>query len=108
LAGSHTLEPFMNEVAADVTDPQTKASVLERARASSQLDGSPEQKKEAKERTTLRLAPLGSGSDFTPFLQHVGVPTLNLGFGGEDGGGSYHSIYDSFDHFTRFGDPTFE
>ncbi len=107
MGGSHTLEPFMNEVARDVTDPQTKVSVLERARASRQIDGSPEERKEAKERTTLRLSPLGSGSDFTPFLQHVGVPTLNLGFGGEDGGGSYHSIYDSFDHFTRFGDPTF-
>jgi len=108
LGGSHTLEPFMNEVARDVTDPETKVSVLERARASNQLEGSPEARKEAKERTTLRLSPLGSGSDFTPFLQHLGVPTLNLDFSGEDGGGSYHSIYDSFDHFTRFGDPTFE
>jgi N-acetylated-alpha-linked acidic dipeptidase len=108
MGGSHTLEPFMNEVARDVTDPQTKVSVLERARASLQIDGSSDERKEAKERTTLRLSALGSGSDFTPFLQHVGVPTLNLGFGGEDGGGSYHSIYDSFDHFTRFGDPTFE
>ncbi len=108
MGGSHTLEPFMNEVARDVTDPETKVSLLERARALRQLDGPPEARKEAKERTGLRLSPLGSGSDFTPFLQHVGVATLNLGFGGEDGGGSYHSIYDSFDHFTRFGDPTFD
>jgi N-acetylated-alpha-linked acidic dipeptidase len=108
MGGSHTLEPFMNEVARDVTDPQTKVSVLERARALRQVDGRPEERKEAKERAGLRLSPLGSGSDFTPFLQHLGVPTLNLGFGGEDGGGSYHSIYDSFDHFTRFGDPSFE
>ena len=108
MGGSHTLEPFMNEVARDVTDPQTKASLLERARAFRQLDGPPEGRKEARERPDLRLSPLGSGSDFTPFLQHLGVPTLNIGIGGEDGGGSYHSIYDSFDHFTRFGDPTFE
>jgi N-acetylated-alpha-linked acidic dipeptidase len=49
----------------------------------------------------------GSGSDFTPFLQHLGIASLNIGFGGEDGGGSYHSIYDSFEHYTRFGDPGF-
>jgi N-acetylated-alpha-linked acidic dipeptidase len=50
---------------------------------------------------------LGSGSDYTPFLQHLGIASMNIGFGGEDGGGSYHSIYDSFDHYTRFGDPDF-
>ena len=55
-----------------------------------------------------QLSPLGSGSDYTPFLQHLGIATLNLGFGGESAGGSYHSIYDSYDHYTRFGDPGFE
>jgi N-acetylated-alpha-linked acidic dipeptidase len=57
------------------------------------------------ERADLRISPLGSGSDYTPFLQHLGIASMNIGFGGEDGGGSYHSIYDSFDHYTRFGDP---
>jgi N-acetylated-alpha-linked acidic dipeptidase len=52
----------------------------------------------------LRISPLGSGSDYTPFLQHLGIASLNIGFGGEDGGGSYHSIYDSFEHYSRFGD----
>lgn len=59
------------------------------------------------ERADLRISALGSGSDYTPFLQHLGIASLNIGFGGEDGGGSYHSIYDSFDHYTRFGDPGF-
>jgi N-acetylated-alpha-linked acidic dipeptidase len=59
------------------------------------------------QRADLRISALGSGSDYTPFLQHLGIASLNLGFGGEDGGGSYHSIYDSFDHFTRFVDPGF-
>jgi N-acetylated-alpha-linked acidic dipeptidase len=68
----------------------------------------PERMKEIRERELLRLDALGSGSDFTPFLQHVGVAALNVGYGGESGGGSYHSIYDSFDHFTRFGDPKFD
>jgi N-acetylated-alpha-linked acidic dipeptidase len=54
---------------------------------------------------TFKLEPLGSGSDFTPFLQHLGITTLNIGYGGEGNGGQYHSIYDSYDYFTRFGDP---
>src|SRR5205807_3594662 len=71
-------------------------------------DGSADERREARERTDFRIGALGSGSDFTPFLQHVGVASLNLGFGGEDGGGSYHSIYDSFDNYVRFLDPTFD
>jgi N-acetylated-alpha-linked acidic dipeptidase len=108
VGGSHTLEKFVNEVSRDVTDPQKKISVEERSRAQSVLDSSADERREARERTDLRIGALGSGSDFTPFLQHLGVASLNLGFGGEDGGGSYHSIYDSFDHYTRFGDPGFD
>jgi N-acetylated-alpha-linked acidic dipeptidase len=51
---------------------------------------------------------LGSGSDFSSFLQHLGVPTLDIGFGGENGGGEYHSIYDSYDDYVRFKDPGFK
>ncbi|MCA1636194.1 MAG: M28 family peptidase [Acidobacteria bacterium] len=108
MGGSHTLEGFINEVARDVTDPQKKIPVRERARSYTVLNGDAEERREARERADLRLDALGSGSDFTPFLQHLGVATLNLGFGGEDNGGSYHSIYDSFDHYTRFGDPNFD
>lgn len=103
MGGSHTLEKFMNEVAADVSDPQTGVSVAERARASRAVGGDTE----ATTRDDLRLSPLGSGSDYTPFLQHLGIAALNLGFGGESEGGSYHSQFDSFDHYTRFGDPDF-
>lgn len=107
MAGSHTLEKFINEVGRDIPDPQTKGSVWERARAQQIVSGSPAARKEAMERADLRISALGSGSDYTPFLQHLGIASLNIGFGGEDGGGSYHSIYDSFDHFTRFVDPDF-
>ncbi len=96
IGGSHTLEKFMNEVARDVQDPQTKLSVLERRRARQMVDGSPTVKKETKERKDLRISALGSGSDYTPFLQHLGIASLNLGFGGEDGGGGnlcYCSIF---------------
>ncbi|CAN5879551.1 transferrin receptor-like dimerization domain-containing protein [soil metagenome] len=108
VGGSHTLEKFVNEISRDVIDPQTRISVGERWRAAQLVNGSPNSKKEARERTDLRISALGSGSDYTPFLQHLGIASLNLGYGGEDGGGSYHSVYDSFDHYTRFGDPNFD
>jgi N-acetylated-alpha-linked acidic dipeptidase len=108
VGGSHTLEKFVNEVAKDVNDPEKNVSAWKRWQATDLVYGSPTAKKEAKERSDLRIDALGSGSDFTPFLQHLGIASLNVGYGGEDGGGSYHSIYDSFDHYTRFGDPNFQ
>jgi len=105
MSGSHTLEPFINEVARDVVDPQTKVSVAERERARLVLAAKPEERKELRERRDLRIRALGSGSDYTPFLQHLGIASLDLGFSGEDNGGTYHSIYDSFAHYQRFGDP---
>ena len=104
VGGSHTLEKFINEVMKDVDDPQVKMSVWERRRAANIVNGSPAVKKETMSRADLRISALGSGSDYTPFLQHLGIASLNMGFGGEDGGGSYHSVYDSFDHYTKFGD----
>jgi N-acetylated-alpha-linked acidic dipeptidase len=104
VGGSHTLEKFVNEVGKDVPDPQTKVSVWQRVRALQMVNGS----REVSQRADLRISALGSGSDYTPFLQHLGIASLNVGFGGEDGGGSYHSIYDSFDHYTHFGDPNFD
>jgi N-acetylated-alpha-linked acidic dipeptidase len=102
--GSHTLERVVNEVAKQVEDPQTGVSVWERARARRAVAGDPSAQREG----DLWIAPLGSGSDYTPFLQHLGIASLNIGFGGENGGGSYHSQFDSFDHYTRFGDPGFQ
>jgi N-acetylated-alpha-linked acidic dipeptidase len=108
MSGSHTLEAFMNQVARDVVDPEKGIDVQRRARSQIILNGTAEARKEARERADLRLGALGSGSDYTPFLQHLGVASLNLGYGGEDEYGQYHSIYDSFDHYTRFGDPGFD
>lgn len=104
VGGSHTLERFVNQIGSDVQDPQTGVSVRERLRARILVSDD----SEAAARTDLPISPLGSGSDYTPFLQHLGIASLNIGYGGENGGGSYHSIFDSFDHYTRFGDPTFE
>lgn len=101
--GSHSLERFVTEVANEVMDPESGVSVAQRARMSDVLEGNAE----ARSRKDLRLSALGSGSDFTPFLQYAGVPTLNIGFGGSDGGGIYHSIYDTFAWYTRFSDTSF-
>lgn len=108
-AGSHTLEKMVNEAAKDVIDPQTGVSVIERRKSAEAAGASSAKgKKEVLSRSTQPLGALGSGSDFTPFIQHLGVPSLNIGFGGEDDGGEYHSIYDSYDLYTRFKDPKFE
>ncbi len=111
-AGNHAWQHLVNQVAGDVTDPQTGASVQSRLRAFILNDayesGSSEgtDVKAAESGGDLLLDPLGSGSDYTAFVHHLGIPSLNLGFGGEDeSGGVYHSAYDSFDHFTRFDDP---
>jgi N-acetylated-alpha-linked acidic dipeptidase len=106
--GSHTLEKFVNEISREVIDPQTRVTIDERLKSRRIVDAREEERAEIRSRADLRVAPLGSGSDFTPFLQHVGLASLHLGYGGEDGGGSYHSLYDSYDHYTRFGDPGFQ
>ena len=109
VGGSHTLEKFINEVAREVIDPEKEISVLERSRAIVILTGTPEERRDARERADLRISALGSGSDYTPFLQHLGIASLNIGYGGEgETAGIYHSVYDSFDHYTRFADPTFD
>lgn len=105
--GSHTLEKFLNQVARDVKDPQRNVSVGDRLRAKVLVDGSPKAKQEARSRSDLRISALGSGSDYTPFIQHLGIASMNIGFGGEDDGGEYHSIYDSYDHYIRFKDTDF-
>ncbi len=107
MLGSHSLEKLVNQAAREVADPRTGLSVLERLRSLRLVKGTPEEKKEAREREDLRLGALGSGSDYTAFLDHLGIASLDLRYGGEGAGGSYHSIYDSIDHFTRFVDPGF-
>jgi N-acetylated-alpha-linked acidic dipeptidase len=108
-AGSHTLEQVVNDAARDVTDPETGLSVWKRAQLEQISSGTDSTRREARNRPDLRIGALGSGSDFTPFLQHLGIASLNLGFGGEDPGsdGVYHSIYDTFTWYTRFADTNF-
>lgn len=108
MAGSHSLETFINEVARDITDPETKLSAWKRLQLKHIADaGSPEDREEIRKRPDLRISALGSGSDYTPFLQHLGIASLNLGYGGEDGSGIYHSIYDDYYWYTHFSDTDF-
>lgn len=105
--GSHSLQQFISEVARDVNDPRTGKPVLEVARRKA-IDGLPEaDRPEAEKDANIRIAPLGSGSDFTPFLQHLALASLNLSFGGEAPGGVYHSVYDSFNWYTKYSDGDF-
>ena len=106
--GSHTLERLVNDVARDITDPETGLTAWKR-----QQLGRISAATSARDRAVLRTDPdlridaLGSGSDYTPFIQHLGIASLNLGFGGEGGDGIYHSIYDNFEHYSRFNDTSF-
>src|SRR6266853_1783971 len=111
--GSHSLEQFINGVASDIEDPETatqgtKMTVWQRAHLNAISEAkSAEDRKEMRQRADLRIGALGSGTDFTAFIDHVGVATLDMGFGGEDEEGIYHSIYDDFYWYTHFSDTNF-
>jgi N-acetylated-alpha-linked acidic dipeptidase len=105
--GSHSLEKFINDVARDIEDPETGLSVWKRLQLLRISEGPGESRREARQRPDLRISALGSGSDYTAFLDHLGIASLNLGFGGESEGGVYHSIYDDNYWYLQFGDPSF-
>jgi N-acetylated-alpha-linked acidic dipeptidase len=108
MEGSHSLEHFMNDVARNIEDPESKLSVFDRDRLADIVDAkSEDDRKELRQRPDLRMNALGSGTDYTTFVDHLGVASLNLGYGGEDDGGTYHSIYDDFYWYTHFSDTNF-
>jgi len=112
---SYSLRALLDQAAGDVKDPETGVSVRQRALASIAVKGaepgaSEDDKKRGKAAASgvLPIGDLGSGSDYTPFVQHLGLASINLGFGGEgSSAGVYHSAYDTFEHYDRFGDPGF-
>ncbi|MFL5600779.1 MAG: M28 family metallopeptidase [Gemmatimonadaceae bacterium] len=107
MSGSHSLEKFINGVAMDVEDPESGVSSWKRVQASRLLNATSESRSEIRDRDDLHIGALGSGSDYSPFIDHLGIASLNLGYGGEDDGGIYHSIYDDFYWFTHFSDTAF-
>ena len=108
MGGSHSLEQFINGVAKEIEDPETKMTVWQRLQLSRIAQAkSPDDRKELRQRGDLRIDALGSGTDFTGFLDHLGIATLDLGYGGEDEQGIYHSIYDDFYWYMHFSDREF-
>lgn len=108
MGGSHTLESFINDVAGEITDPESEVSVLSRQKFRRIADAETQGERDAlRRRSKLRIDALGSGTDFTVFLDHLGIASLDLSFGGEDEGGIYHSIYDDFYWYTHFSDTDF-
>lgn len=106
--GSHALKDLVTGIAQDVKDPLTGKTLLSRKLANAIVKAnSAAQKELLLQRDTYDLQALGTGSDYSAFLQHLGVPSLNFAFGGESEGGDYHSIYDSYEDFVRFKDPDF-
>lgn len=106
--GSHALNQLITDIAKEVKDPLTQTSIFDRKRANEVLKATTPQKKSALlDNSDYTLGALGTGSDYSAFLQHLGIPSINMGFGGESGGGEYHSIYDSYDNYIRFKDPDF-
>jgi len=102
--GSHGLQQLLNEVGRDIPDPRSGNPIVEEARRRSVLNLPEAERPGAEADKALRLDPLGSGSDFTPFLQHLTISALNVSFGGESNGGIYHSVYDSVRWYTTFAD----
>jgi N-acetylated-alpha-linked acidic dipeptidase len=106
--GSSALESFVNSVAKDIEDPETKMSVWKRERLVAISRATADGRAELRNRADIRLEALGSGSDYTAFLHHLGIASVNMGYGGEDqGGGQYHSVYDDFYWYTHFQDTDF-
>ena len=107
--GSHALVPLMDEISKEVIDPQTNVSVFKRAQDHRVINAAGnEAKKKILDEKELTIGAMGSGSDYSSFIQHAGIPSLDIGYGGEDEGGEYHSIYDSYDLYTKYKDPVFQ
>jgi N-acetylated-alpha-linked acidic dipeptidase len=109
MSGSQTLEHFMNGVARDIQDPETNLTVWQRLHLHEIADTKPgDERKEVRERADLRMGALGSGSDYTAFIDHLGIASMNLAYGDEDeSDGVYHSVYDDFYWYTHFSDTDF-
>ena len=104
LGGSHALTNFWAEVQRDVVDPQTGLSLADRNRARIRATGDEQSRKDLVERD-LSVGALGSGSDYTAFFQHLGISSANISIGGEAESGTYHTLYDTIEHYERFIDP---
>jgi N-acetylated-alpha-linked acidic dipeptidase len=108
MSGSQTLEHFVNDVARDIHDPESNLTVWQRLRLREIAEAkSAEDRQELRQRADLRMEPLGSGSDYTAFIDHLGIASMDLSYQGEGDSGIYHSVYDDFYWYTHFSDTDF-
>ncbi len=105
--GSHTLETFVREVARDMKDPETGRSAIDAAQASALGRARTASDSAAIHAEGFQLGAAGAGTDFQAFLEHAGIASVSHGYEGGPGAGVYHSIYDSYDHFSKYMDPGF-
>jgi N-acetylated-alpha-linked acidic dipeptidase len=108
IRGSHSLQRLAAGVAEDVNDPITGDNLFERHKSWSAVQSAGSERRQILGQTTMTIDALGSGSDYTAFLQHAGIPSLDVRFGGEAHSGEYHTMFDTFDHYSRHGDPGFQ
>jgi len=97
-----SLWKLIREVTRDVKDPKTGKTIYQQWQDRA---GETNSTNDTADKSEARIGALGSGSDYTPFLQHLGVPSTDMGFNGDYG--VYHSAYDSFYWMDHFGDPSF-
>ena len=108
VGGTQDLQPLVGSVAHDIIDPEKNISVFERARLHAITHAKDnEERGKIRKRSDLEVHELGDGSDYTAFQDFAGISSLNLGFGGDDEGTQYHSIYDDFYWYTHFADQDF-
>jgi N-acetylated-alpha-linked acidic dipeptidase len=106
--GTQDLETMISGVARDINDPEKNISIFERAHLHAILHAKDaEERAQIRKHSDLRVDALGDGSDFTAFQDFAGIPALDIGFGDEDEGDQYHSIYDDFYWYTHFADTDF-
>ena len=109
VSGSHSLEHFINGVTKDITDPETGLTIWKRKQLHDISNAkTSDDKNKIRQQEDFKIGALGTGSDYTAFLDFLGIASLNMGFGGEGGYGVYHSIYDDYYWYKNFGDPDFE
>jgi N-acetylated-alpha-linked acidic dipeptidase len=110
VSGSHSLQAFANDLMRDLPDPKREKKSLYDAKVDRLLSqaATDEEKATIDRRRYVPIPALGSGSDYTAFLDFLTIASLNMGFGGDaSDSGVYHSTYDSFYWYTHFSDTDF-
>ena len=98
-----SLKQFVREITQEVPSP--KGGTVYDQWKSQQTNNANRRRPHPGFDTEVRIGTLGSGSDYTPFIQHLGIPSTDIGSDGPYG--VYHSTFDDYTWFTRFADPTF-